>query len=127
LLQSPYFLYQVEIGEPDPDKPDQRVLTGLELVTRMSFFLRDTTPTAEMLDLAESGGLTTPDDVRAVALAMLATPAARDAVGGFFAELLNLRNLDSLPKDPITFPAWSPQLGAAMREETLRFIDDIVF
>src|SRR5690606_11763846 len=26
LLQSPYFLYQVEVGEPDPDAPDQRRL-----------------------------------------------------------------------------------------------------
>lgn len=127
LLQSPYFLYQVEVGEPDPEVPGQRRLTGVELATRMSFFLRDTTPTADLIDLGEKGGLATPDDVRAVAWAMLETPAARDALGGFFAEVLRLRTLESLPKDPSFYPSWSPELGAAMRQETLMLLDDIAF
>ncbi|PCC74590.1 Protein of unknown function [Nannocystis exedens] len=127
LLQSPYFLYQVEVGEPDPDDPAQRVLTGVELATRLSFFLLDTTPTRELIDLGEGDGLATADDIRAVAWTMLETPAARAALGGFFAEVLRLRTLEALPKDPATFPAWSPALGAAMREEALKLIDDIAF
>ncbi|HEY8380376.1 MAG TPA: DUF1592 domain-containing protein, partial [Nannocystis sp.] len=127
LLQSPYFLYQVEVGEPDPDAPGERRLTGVEIATRMSFFLLDTTPTRELIDLAESGGLATPDAVRDIALVMLDTPGARAALGNFFAELLRLRALEHLPKDPGVYPAWSPALGAAMREETLRLIDDIAF
>ena len=127
LLQSPYFLYQVEVGEPDPDDPAQRVLTGVELATRLSFFLLDTTPTRELIDLGEADGLATADAVRDVAWTMLDTPAARGALGGFFAEVLRLRTLEALPKDPATFPAWSPALGAAMREEALKLIDDIAF
>ncbi|MCY1063878.1 DUF1592 domain-containing protein [Nannocystis sp. RBIL2] len=127
LLQSPYFLYQVEVGEPDPDDPAQRVLTGVELATRLSFFLLDTTPTRELIDLGEGDGLATADSVRAVAWTMLETPAARGALGGFFAEVLRLRTLEALPKDPATFPAWSPALGTAMREEALKLIDDIAF
>ncbi|MDC0675146.1 DUF1592 domain-containing protein [Nannocystis radixulma] len=127
LLQSPYFLYQVEVGEPDPDQPGQRVLTGVELATRMSFFLLDTTPTRELIDLGEGDGLVTSDDVRTVAWTMLETPAARAALGGFFAEVLRLRTLETLPKDPGTYPAWTPALGASMRDEVLRLIDDIAF
>ena len=69
-LQSPYFLYQVEVGEPDPNDPEERGLTSLELATRLSFFLLDTTPTAELLTIAENGGLATADQVRAVAEVM---------------------------------------------------------
>lgn len=127
LLQSPYFLYQVEVGEPDPNAPGQRVLTGVELATRMSFFLLDTTPTVELIDLGEADGLTSADAVRDIAWTMLETPAARTSLGGFFAELLRLRTLEALPKDPGVYPAWSPQLGAAMRDETLKLIDDIAF
>lgn len=127
MLQSPYFLYQVEVGEPDPNDPAERILTGVELATRMSFFLLDTTPTRELLDLADQGGLATPEQVRGVATTMLEVPAARAALGNFFGEVLRLRGLEELPKDPVTFPAWSPGLGGAMRQETMMLIEDIVF
>lgn len=127
LLQSPNFLYQVEVGEPDPNAPGERLLTGVELATRMSFFLLDTAPTRELLDLAESGGLDTPEEVRDVASTMVEVPAARAALGNFFAEVLRLRALESLPKDPVTYPAWSPGLGGAMRQEALLLIEDIAF
>jgi len=126
-LQSPYFLYQVEVGEPDPNDPAQRTLTSLEAATRLSFFLLDTTPTAEILTIAENGGLATPDDVRAIAEVMVETPGARLALGNFYAEVLRLRSLESLAKDPTTYPQFSPALGAAMRQETLALIDDIAF
>lgn len=127
LLQSPYFLYQVEVGEADPSDPNERVLTPVELATRMSFFLLDSTPTREILDLAESGGLTTEDEIRAVAEAMVDSPGAHGALGSFFAEILRLRTLESLAKSPEAYPSWSPELGAAMRQETLMLIDDIAF
>lgn len=126
-LQSPYFLYQVEIGEPDPTDPAHRVITSVEAATRLSFFLLDTTPTAELLTIAENGGLAAPEDVRAVAEAMVEAPAARLALGNFYAEVLRLRTLESLAKDPAVYPLWSPALGAAMRQETLALIDDVAF
>jgi hypothetical protein len=126
-LQSPYFLYQVELGEPDPADPEERVLTSLEAATRLSFFLLDTTPTAEILTIAENGGLASPDDVRAIAEVMVEAPGARAAIGNFYAEVLRLRTLEALAKDPAIFPQFSPALGAAMRQETLALIDDVAF
>ncbi len=126
-LQSPYFLYQVEVGDPDPDAPGQRVLTSLEAATRLSFFLLDTTPTAEILTIAENGGLAGADSVRAVAEVMVEAPAARAALGNFYAEVLRLRTLETLAKDPAIYPQFSPALGAAMRQETLALIDDVAF
>jgi len=126
-LQSPFFLYQVEVGQPDPNDPEERALTSIELATRLSFFLLDTTPSAELLTLAEGGGLTTPDQVRAIAETMVEAPGARAATGNFFAEVLKLRALEELPKDPTLYPQFSADLAAAMRQETLALIDDIAF
>ncbi len=63
-LQSPYFLYRVEVGTPDPARPGVSKLTGFELATRLSYLLWGTTPDDELLQLAESGGLQTAADVR---------------------------------------------------------------
>lgn len=126
-LQSPYFLYQVEIGVPDPNDPEERLLTSQELATRLSFFLLDTTPTAEILTIAEGDGLATPEQVRAIAEVMVEAPGARLALGNFYAEVLKLRTIEALAKDPAVYPAFSPGLAAAMRQETLALIDDVAF
>ncbi len=126
-LQSPFFLYQVEVGEPDPDDATARILSSVEMATRLSFFLLDTTPTAEILTIAENGGLATPEQVRGVAEVMIEAPGARLALGNFYAEVLRLRTIESLAKDPATFPTFSPALAIAMRQETLALIDDVAF
>ncbi len=126
-LQSPYFLYQVEVGDPDPDDASARILSSVEMATRLSFFLLDTTPTPELLTIAENGGLATPEQVRAVAEVMLDAPGARLALGNFYAEVLRLRTIESLAKDPGIFPSFTPALAASMRQETLALIDDVAF
>ena len=126
-LQSPYFLYQVEVGEPDPNAPEERALTSIEMATRLSYFLLDTTPTAELLTIAENGGLGTPDEVRAVAEVMVEAPGARLALGSFYAEVLKLRTIEALAKDPNIYPQFSPALAVAMRQETLALVDDVAF
>ncbi len=126
-LQSPFFLYQVELGTPEPDDPSVRRLRGVELATRMSFFLLDTTPSPELLDEAEGGALDTPEGVRAVARALLLDDDARVALSNFYAEILRLRDLESLPKDAGIYPSWSPELAAALRVETLTLIEDVIW
>jgi hypothetical protein len=127
LLQSPYFLYQVEVGEPDPDDPERRRLTGWEMATRMSFFLVDTTPDVELLAAAESGELDTAAGIRDEARRLLQKPEARQALADFMSEYLRLRALDTLPKDPTAFPEWGENVAAAMRLETLALVEELVW
>lgn len=127
LLQSPYFLYKVEIGELDPEDPSRRLLTGVEMATRISYFLVDTTPSPALLDAAEDGMLDSADGIREVATAMLADPAVRLSIDAYFAELLRLRALDTVVKSGDVWPQWSPALAQAMRSETLMLIDDIIW
>lgn len=127
LLQSPHFLYQVEVGEPDPDDPTRRRLTQYELASRMSFFLVDTVPDADLLDDAEAELLATPDGIRDAAVRLLERPRARGSLGAFFGEAWRLRNLATLPKDQGTFPQWTPELALAMQAETLALVEEIAW
>ncbi|MBX7077969.1 MAG: DUF1592 domain-containing protein [Nannocystaceae bacterium] len=126
MLQSPNFLYMVEIGEPG-DTPGIRRLTGLELATRLSFFLRDTTPDAALLDLAEAGGLDDAAGVREAATAMLESTEARESLADFASEVYRLRELATVPKDPTVYPSFTPALAASMAKETLAVLGDIVW
>lgn len=127
LLQSPYFLYTVELGVPDPQHPGFFKLTGPELATRMSLFILDTAPDAALLDLAEKGNLETEDQIRAAAKGLLAKPAAHAALNSFYDVLFKLRDLPNTTKTPSIFPSWNPDLAQSMRRESLLFFEDMVW
>jgi hypothetical protein len=126
-LQSPHFLFRVEIGEPDPDRPDRLRYTSYEMASRLSFLLWNGPPDADLLDAAERGELVTGPGLRAQTERLLAAPAARASIGSFFGEYFNLARLDSMTKDKALFPQLTPTLVAAMREEILRDVQDVVF
>lgn len=126
MLQSPNFLYQVEVGEPDGNTGHRR-LTGVEMATRLSFFLRDTTPDNDLLDLAEAGALDDAQGVRDATLTLLESPDARASLAAFASELLRVRELATVPKDPTVFPAFNPSLAAAMRGETQALVEHLAF
>jgi hypothetical protein len=135
LLQSPEFLYVVELGEDipadhedaDPRDATRKRLTALELVTRISFFLTDTTPSADLLDAAEDGQVETEEQIRSVAEQLLADPAAKQALSAFYAESLFLEHLDTKLKDAEIFPDYDVDLARSMRTEVQKLIEDIVW
>ena len=126
ILQSPNFLYQVEVGRPNPTRSDVRDLTGYEVATRLSFLLAGVTPDAALLDAAERGELDDEAGVRKWASVLVALPESATAVRDFFEELLVLGELPTLAKDPNLFPEFSPELAMSMREEALRIVEDVV-
>lgn len=127
LLQSPHFIYQVAVGEPDPVRVNVNVIKGHEMAARLSFFLHDGTPSDALLAAAEAGALDTSEGVATMAREMLAQPHARRALSGFFDEYFVLANLGEVAKDPSLFPTYSSELAESMRLETLKLIEDIVF
>lgn len=125
MLQSPSFVYQIEVGGPPVDGVS--ILTGLEMASRLSFFLLDTTPSAELLDRAEAGDLDDPEGVRLVAEELVSRPEARRSLAAMYDEILNLRGLSTIAKSPDLFPEFSPELVASMRQETLKLLENIVW
>ncbi len=127
ILQSPNFLFRVELGEADPTSAGQNRYTAYEMATRLGYFFTNSTPDDALLDAAESGALLNEAGVRAQAQRLLDSPRARDAVRNFFAEYFELHNLDHLSKDSIVFVHMDKDLGPDAREETLRVVERIVF
>ena len=57
MLQSPFFLYHVDVGASGVPGAEPTLLTGYELASRLSYFLWDLMPDAQLFDEAASGGL----------------------------------------------------------------------
>jgi hypothetical protein len=127
LLQSPHFLFRVELGVPDASKPGRLRYDDHEMASRLSFFLWGSTPDDALLDAADRGELATVEGVRAQANRMVSSTKARSALRGYFAEYLNLERLELLTKDATVFPEWNRELGVAMREEIERAFEDVAF
>lgn len=123
LLQSPLFIYRVEVGEV---VDGVRRYTNYEMASRLSFGLWNTGPDEELLGAAEAGELTDDAGLAAQVDRLLASDRVRAGVRNFFAEWLELYHLDHLNKDPNTFFHFSADLGAAAREETLSLMERLV-
>lgn len=127
LLQSPYFVYRVELGVPDPKQGNRRRLDGYEMASRLSFVLWNRAPDSELLDAAERGELDDAEGVRRHAGRLLDDAKGRDALAGFFGEYLNLDRLAGLSKDSEQFPQMTPELAKGMHGELTRLFAYVVF
>jgi hypothetical protein len=127
LLQSPNFLYRVELGTPvGSEDTNLRRLDGYELASRLSYLVWNTTPDAALLEAAARGDLDSDAGVQVQVERLLASPRARDGVVQLFVDLLDLDALLALQKDAALLPAFTPTIGPAMREEVVRVVADVV-
>lgn len=127
MLQSPFFLYHIEIGQPLPDGPaDLVALDGYEVASRLSYFLWDTMPDDALFEAAASGELETAEGLSAQVDRMLADPKAADAIASFHLQWLGVDETEGLEKDASVFPGFDSALAEAMKEETARFTNWVV-
>jgi mono/diheme cytochrome c family protein len=126
LLVSPDFLFRIET-DPAGTPPDAAYrLSGVEIASRLSFFLWSSIPDDELLDLAITGQLLTPGTLDRQVRRMLADPRARKAlVENFFGQWLQTRNVWLLTPDTNQrFPWFDDNLRAAFVREIELFLDD---
>lgn len=127
LLQSPNFLYRVELGTPvAPEDPLYVRLDGYELASRLSYLIWNSTPDDELLDAAAAGVLDDEEGTLAQVDRLFASPRAQAGVIQLFVDMFDLDALLSLQKDVALLPKFTPTIGAAMREEVVRVIADTV-
>jgi hypothetical protein len=128
VVQSPQFLYRIEIGEAAEGLPEGvRRLTGFEVATRLSFLLWGTTPDDALLEAARQGELDAPAGVRAAAERLMADARARTATAELYRTWLRLDDLPALPKDPELYAAFTPELGGYMATETASFVEHVMW
>lgn len=125
-LQSPQFLYRIELGVPLPGTALARP-TSSEMATRLSYLLWGSLPDVPLLDLAAADGLATAEQVRGQAELMLQDGKARDVVRYFTNTLYGIAGLAGLERNAEMFPSFTPSLGPLFRQETERFIADVIW
>ncbi|MBX7102186.1 MAG: DUF1592 domain-containing protein [Myxococcaceae bacterium] len=118
MLQSPNFLYRVQqsataLGTRVP-------LAADEVATRVSYALLDSMPDEALMTAASSGGLGTPEAVRAQIQRILSTADGQGRIDRFHALLFDASRVDSVKKDAATFPGLPATLAASMRADLER-------
>jgi Protein of unknown function (DUF1592)/Protein of unknown function (DUF1588)/Protein of unknown function (DUF1587)/Protein of unknown function (DUF1585)/Protein of unknown function (DUF1595)/Cytochrome C oxidase, cbb3-type, subunit III len=123
MLVSPHFLFRVE---KDPLPGTIARVSGVELASRLSYFLWSSMPDEELLRLGETGRLRLPAVLSAQVTRMLADPKAGALADTFAAQWLETRSLDAVTRDQMKFPEWNNELRDAMRSETRLFFDAVM-
>ena len=128
LLQSPHFLYRVELGEPGVAETS---LTAFEKASRISFLLWGVTPDDTLLDAAASGALDTKDGRATQVARLLQAPDQSNSLGlpngidDLASDLLALDSVFMMTRDTELFPELTPTLRQAMRDEMVLLFQDI--
>lgn len=122
MLLSPHFLFRIETALPGDNKVAE--LDAWSKATRLSFFLTNSTPDEELLEAAENGDLDSSFGLRRQVDRLIDSPKFEGAVRAFFSDMLQLDKMDGLSKDPAIFPAFTVDLAADAREQTLRTISE---
>jgi hypothetical protein len=117
MLQSPNFLYRIEMG--DTSAP----LSGYEMASKVSLWLRDTTPSDAMLDAAAAGTFDTAQGAAEQAQTMLTDPNVATVIRRFNGELYKFALYDSITK--VGVPEWSADMNPEMKEASYLFFDRI--
>ncbi|HEY6878204.1 MAG TPA: DUF1592 domain-containing protein [Polyangiales bacterium] len=126
MLQSPNFLYRVELSPLAPGSAENVPLDAYELASRLSFFLLSTTPDDKLLAAAASGVLMTPEGLEAEVDRLIEDPRFSDTLESFHVHWLELQKLGSATKDPTLFPMFSAELAGQMLDDTLRFVEHVI-
>ena len=129
MLQSPHFLYLLEVGEGGEDaQPGELVpLTPHEVASRLSYFLWDSMPDEELLAAAEADALNTPDAVEDQVRRMLEHPRGRAAVVNLHRQWLGFDDVLLKMKDPTTYPQWSEVALLDAHAQLERFVEHNFF
>ena len=126
-LQSPNFLYRLELT-PATDPSGTRIaLSQFELASRLSYLVWASGPDDSLLDAAAKGELGSKAQVAAKARELLAGPKARSGIGSFFEQWTGTRRLSLTSKNTTLFPAFSTELRDAMARELPAFVNDVLW
>lgn len=121
-LQSPYFVYRLESGQT-AQNGGLVPLTSYEVASRLSYFLTNSMPDSTLMQAADADALQTDDQVETQARRLLTTDRARAAAATFNYQWLNLVKMEGLTKDSSTFPGFTADVGQAIHDSTVQFVD----
>jgi len=117
ILSAPPFLFQA--GDAGP-------LDAHALASRLSYFLWRSTPDAELLAQADSGGLFDPETLAAQVDRLLDDPRSERFVKDFAGQGFRLYEMKATTPDSGLYPEYDDRLGQAMTLETEMFLAELI-
>jgi hypothetical protein len=126
ILASPKFVFRVEQDPANPGPGGAYVLGGLELASRLSFFLWSSIPDDELLTVASQGKLRDRAELDRQVRRMLADPKSDALVSNFAGQWLQLRNLKTLLPNSDEFPDFDDNLRQAFARESELFFASVM-
>ncbi len=126
ILISPRFLFRLEEAPAGVHAGQNYRIGDLELASRLSFFLWDAGPDAELLKVAAAGGFKTPGVLEKQVRRMLADPRSEALSTRFAAQWLRLQDVDKIRPDALLFPSYDYVLAESFKRETELLFDSIV-
>jgi hypothetical protein len=126
LLASPRFVFRFE-STPTVAKAGQTYrISDIDLASRLSFFLWNTVPDAELVKVATGNTLHTPAVLEKQVRRMLADPRAESLSTRFASQWLRLQDVEKIHPDALLFPGFDNELAASYKRETELFFNSIV-
>jgi hypothetical protein len=104
LLASPFFLYRGERIPAGLRPGDVYAITDLELASKLSFFLWNSIPDEELLQLGIDGRLSEPSTLDRQVRRMLANSRSITLASNFVHQWLDMKRLDEIVPDGAVFP-----------------------
>jgi hypothetical protein len=126
ILASPRFLFRLEEAPATARAGQNYRLNDLDLASRLSFFLWDAAPDAELLKLASNGTLHAPGVLEKQVHRMLADPRSEALSTRFAAQWLRLQDVDKIRPDALLYPTYDNRLAESFKRETELFFNSIV-
>ena len=125
LLQSPSFLYRIELTRPGTETETEIAVDGYEMASRLSYALWQSMPDDALFEAAASGALAEREGIEREARRMLADPRAGETIIDFHRQWLDLDRVmwpeHAVRADEVS-PDWDAETQRQAHEEALRFV-----
>ena len=127
LLASPFFLYRSERVPAGLRAGEAYPISDLELASKLSFFLWNTIPDEELLQLGIDGKLKDPAVLERQVKRLLADPRSETLAANFVHQWLDMKRLEEIVPDSTVFPYASGRADPRddFRTELTLFADSI--
>lgn len=124
LLQSPFFIYRVELGKA---KEDLAPLNAWEVASRLSYAAWNSIPDKELFDAAKSEEILTEEGLAKQAKRLMNDPRADWNLTHFYQKIFGIETYaDVIKKDPSIVKSWPDDMGKTLVKEAELFVDDVI-
>jgi hypothetical protein len=125
VLMAPNFLFRFE-EIADPDSTEPQPLGDYEIASRLSYFIYASMPDDALLEAADAGTLTDPEELEAQVDRMLADPKGIALVDRIANAWLTADRVDILNPNPELYPTFDDDLRESMKQELSLFLQEFL-